>query len=237
MIRAEDFKINTAIFEIKYKNGELYWDRCGSILRKWKGDEDGNWQISSEGARIEWLKGKQIFFYNWQRAGTEAIALPNLSKFKESSKQFIRDIIEILEIEECYRVGARIIFISPIEDAGKYTRLISDAVGLTEEQWSLVGDEPIGIKIALASADNNLKLKRNVQISIGQRRMFPSFMRDRFEEYREYAPDIALIFDVDLYTDEPVDSSSVDPALYIQRCQKSFENQLINILRRGEGAI
>jgi len=162
MATIDDFLLTKVVFEIRYKRGYCYWDKCGDTLLKIEQeDPDWKWQriTVNDGAELVNDKRKMRIKFSWDKIWVEQRHLDNLNQFKITCDKLLKIILNNLEIQEISRVGNRFWYILPCDSIEKAENFISNGKMLDPQLAKLSG---FGTKIlnrdfTLVLEENDLK--------------------------------------------------------------------------------
>lgn len=125
----EDFQIERIVFEVRYKNGYLYWDNFGKL---WKGlaAEWPEIEVHHVDTQTGILKLKEKFIdinVNPQKSFIIQHLPKKLDDFNSIAENLVGLLNELLEIETFTRVGNRFILILPCDSVDEATNIIKEA--------------------------------------------------------------------------------------------------------------
>ena len=118
MLNLSDFKLTETIFEVRYDNAYMLWDRAGEIWAKtssmWPNLEAEKVEPSITTFRLE---NKYQLSVNLGKAHIIDLK-PSLSlnEFMEKAENFIKLVIQTLKITNFIRVGFRLVYIKSFSD-------------------------------------------------------------------------------------------------------------------------
>ncbi len=118
MLNLQDFKLTETVFEVRYDNAYLLWDRAGEIWSKvssmWPDLKIEKVEPSIITFRLE---NKYQLSVNLDKAHIiDAKPSSSLNEFMEKADNFLKLVIQILQIKNLIRVGFRLVYIRDFND-------------------------------------------------------------------------------------------------------------------------
>lgn len=238
----EQLKLSRVVFELRFDNGYLFWDKCGeetrTILQKlgndWKfvevNPKDGN-ILSNKKLRAE-IK------FNISSVRVIQDDVENLSKFKNICDTIVPIIKNYQQIDKFKRVGNRFWYVYPVESIDIAKQLILDSGIIKLDEHKKAGFGPVlqESECMLLIVDTEKQLNYKIRIIAIERddERLPAYSEYfiGLEKFKTYNPEYAVMLDVDISTTQDVKADSFDSADYIQKAYKKLENNLIVLLHK-----
>lgn len=225
-----DLTLEKVIFEVKYKNGFLYWDRCGSVWRdvsqKWPGIK--MLSVAPEKAQFVLEEQAITFMFNHNLANISQDSPADLKFFTEFTQYTIPLVTERFEVSIYDRIGNRFIYMAPMEQSEQAIELLKRAQLLTvpSEKLKTYGetfDEP-AVKIILKGKDVGYIIRvsymtRELEVMVPKPVKFDAtaFIKR------------GLSIDIDCYTLRPVDVGVVDSEDLIKINERNVRKMIADL--------
>lgn len=233
--------LTRVVFEVRFDNGYLYWDKCGEETReilKLLGKEWSFVDISAKDGNVLINKRLQAEI----RFSISTIKIfqndvENLSKFKEICSQTIPIIQNYQKVEDFKRVGNRYWYIYPVNslDLAKQIVLKTGIIKLNNDILNAFGTELKDTEFVLAIEDSNKNLQYRIKIVAVERddERLPAYSEyfTEIERFKKYNPKYAVMLDIDIATKQETKTKNLDSADFIQKAYKKLENNLVSLLK------
>jgi len=228
MILFDNLKLNRVILELKFEDGFLYLDKCGSILKKIHADFSG-WErvrITPDGGAV--LKNKKDrleLLYSMSFIRFVQTEVENLNKFRTITSDIIPVIISELDIGRFSRIGNRYLYLFPLKNIEQGEELIkkSDFFTVREEKIGFFGERLKNSRFVFVIESDYL----NYRLDIYTIERDDAKLPENIKINETYTPKYALQFDIDVFTEKPTNVVDFDSSIFIQKVKKTLENNLI----------
>ena len=176
MLRFDDLTLEQIIFEVRFPDGFLYWDRCGSVWRsishKWPHLK--MMEINPQHARLRLSDDDIEMSFSHNRIGIHQDYPKSLNTFKVFTNDSCEILLDAIEVNLFSRVGNRYKYIYGIEDHKKIIEFFEKSQLVTiPEKAKKIGEsirEP-SIRFIIERNDISITIsvayfKRNLELSI-----------------------------------------------------------------------
>lgn len=233
MFNFSDLVLEQLTLELRYGNGYLYVDRCGTILR----EIFGRWPLATaESVAVNETKivmsDKQISLaFSDKRVALTQLYPSGISDLGEFGDFAISTICKFLEIDAFTRVGNRFIYMLKLEDEKESLDLlqrtgffnipkekvsqIGDTVKEANIRFQITRDEEVGYGIRLGHVNRTLNLQLPKPIKYDASKFILS----------------GLAIDVDCFTMKPVESGNVKAHELIKKNSRDMETMINGLFR------
>jgi hypothetical protein len=226
----EDLGLSRVIFELRYDEGHLYWDKCGEMIldiqRKvpgWKWDG-----VSTELAKLKNLLRNMELVFNNSYIRLTQNEVDNLNQFKESTEKVTPLIVEKFKIEKFKRIGNRYQYVLPLENPEQGKKIVQNShfIEISKEKLSLFGKN--STKTSFVVYIENKSLQYRIEFVGIEREALPRNIK--VEE--RFNPKYGLRVDVDIAIINEVKVSDFNFSDYIQANKKFLEHNLVKFIQK-----
>jgi hypothetical protein len=228
-MRFDELILDKVIFELKYDEGLLYWDKMGEILQTIK-KEFPEWdfeQVSPDGTKLVNNQRNMALIYDYNRTRIVQDEVENLNQFKKVVSEIAPLILNKIQVKMINRIGNRFHYLYPLESPIHGKDFISKCplVNIPGEKLSLFGKNPQKRFFVVLLEEENMSYR--IELAGIERKDVSKDIT--FDERKK--PKYALRIDVDIASIVSMDISETNCSEIIQSNKKFFENNLIKILQ------
>jgi len=224
----EDLMLSKVIFELRYDEGYLYWDKCGVTLLDIKRNfPEWKWEgISTELARLKDNTRNMELVFNYENIRFIQNEVENLNQLKETTGKITPLIVKNFEINKFKRVGNRYQYVFPLENPEQGKKIIrkSSLMVIPEEKLSLFGENSTKSNFVVYIENENYRYRIEL---VGIERVEVS---KNIKINEQFNPKYGLRVDVDIATVNKVDTLDFDCGNFIQSNTKFLENNLTKFI-------
>jgi hypothetical protein len=225
-----EFKMTSAVCEIRYDDAYLVYDRTGQICHELKAHFSG-FKVQSPSPSQTTGSAKEGTFVLETAASRFSTKNPDtkLEQFAVSCKQFFDSVTTGLEVKVFTRIGLRIMYrkdFRELEEA-KSAFTAMKLTTLTPSQRFGAADEPNEIYLRWEGKDVGTTWRakaEDIKIDVV---LPPEIEAEKSELHKVFN---ALVVDVDYYTVAPVEKSQWDPKEWIQHSIRTIRRETDVIL-------
>ena len=226
-----DFLLNRVVFEIRYKKGHRYWDRCGETTLKIE-EENPEWRWARIGNGATHLTNAERDMqatFSWGSVSVRQSHVENLNQFKLACDRLSKIILSNLEIREISRIGNRYWYVLAHESIEKAENFIAKGKILEPNipKLSAFGTEILNRDFTIVLEHDGLIHR----IAVGSASRPKDENLDRNEEFLRFNPLNALLVDIDAFTTKTGPVDKFIPSDFIQKTSKRIEHNLMNLFK------
>ena len=197
----DDLKIWKIILEIRYPAAAILFDSRGKIAARWQWTSDlTEWRISNNQVSIHNKSGTTFLNAGFKNTSVVMELPESHTVFCTQAAEFSSWVMETLQVKRIERIGLRFIQIAKRQ---RFKLLLSkmreNLLGLTDDDWAILGGYPEDMSIALTLALN--EYRANFTLSAMMAEQLVSYFEAN--EVKEKLPAVALFLDFDLYKNDP----------------------------------
>ena len=246
------------VFELRYEQGEFYWDRCGRIARQLAARE--GWELKSldfNGCHICQEEKNLIFSYTpskldlTQSQNRDISELMPPAEFAAIATEFSGIVIEVLDINTFPRIGFRhwtLFGTESIEEASKKIgevsffrpcEALSDLGELSLMSHSVVITRPdFMVRVAIAPFEQQIniapsvleaaKAKASHRYPKEQRSILLQKLKAK-KAIKEY-PAVGMMIDLDAYIEDPEYPDQLSAQTFVENAMEDFGTIRMKVL-------
>ena len=197
----DDLKIWKIILEIRYPAAAILFDSRGKIAARWQWTSDlTEWRISNNQVSIHNKSGTTFLNAGFKNTSVVMELPESHTVFCNQAEEFSSWVMETLQVKRIERIGLRFIQIAKRQ---RFKLLLSKMreklLGLTDDDWAILGGHPEDMSIPLALALNEYR----ANFTLGPMRAEQLVSYFEANEVKEKLPAVALFLDFDLYKNDP----------------------------------
>jgi hypothetical protein len=225
--------LDKIIFQTKFEEGFLYWDRCGKIwkriIKKWKGLS--TIRIDTSSALFQ-LDGHNLTLgFDSTNINTTQNEADDPKLFAEFTNDCISIISEELEIDSFTRIGNRFQFLYPVGGTDDFYN-INEKLGIVKYPQNFLdawGSKPELVSYKINFSDESGDMINSFSTGFVDRKLLYEMPKSVVVDDSKVIKK-AVLFDIDRYTNRSFESSLLDSNLLITDNYKLITEKLLAIL-------